>query len=154
MSTLLVVDEWLFHDLLGQNEDKGSRQEEAWVFIYKLLKNKDKIIILEGSPFEKKMNRFIKQSENDVLLSSMSKTFHGSIVRNSSKAFLLSKDAIKPIPKKILAMIPKDDIYLFEAHLSVKGSVIVTSDGRWPEKLKKHKSVKVIMRDQFLKNYK
>lgn len=153
MSVPIVIDEWLFHDLLGENEDKGERQEEAWRFLFKLLKICDRIVILEGSPFATKMWQFIKQSENDPLKRTLSKFFHNEIAINSSKTLLLLKEEVSPLPKHLLKLIPLDDQYLFQAHLSVKDSFILTSDERWPHKLLIHKSVKIEMRDPYLKAY-
>ena len=150
MPALIIIDEWLLNDLYGNNDDN---QEKALRFIVRLAKTSDKIIILHNSPFEAKMFRFIKMSENNNLLNSLSKLFHNSIVRNSSKTLFLNEEDLKPISPKLLKLIPEDDVYLFQAHLSVKDSFILTSDERWPQKLIQHKSVKVLMRDAFLKKY-
>jgi hypothetical protein len=151
MSALIIIDEWLFHDLLAENGDE--KQNNAFLFLFKFLKKPDKIVILRGSPFEAKMFRFIKESEKDTALNVISKLFHKAIIPNSSKTLFLNREDLKPIPLKLLKLIPEDDIYLFQIHLTVKGSFILTSDGRWPTKLVQNKAVKVLMKDPFLKKY-
>lgn len=151
MSVPIVVDEWLFHDLAGDN---GSiKQEETFRFLYKILKICDRIVILEDSPFASKIGQFIKSSENDTTLKEISKFLNGSILTNSLKTELLPKENIKPLPSHLAKLVPSDDRYLFQAHLALKGSFILTTDGRWPVKLTKQKSIKIEMRDSFLKKY-
>lgn len=151
MSALIVVDEWLYHDLRGDNGDE--KQEDAFRFLFKFIKTPDKMVILRGSPFEKKMFKLVSESENNESAALLSKLFHKAIMVNSSKTVFLERDQLKPITPKLLKLIPSDDQYLFEAHLNVKKSFILTTDGRWPQKLVQHSSVKVKMRDAFLKSY-
>ncbi len=151
MSTPIVVDEWLFHDLLGQNGDQ--KKEETFNFLNRLVKRCDKIVILKGSPFEEKIYNLTKESGRDPYLKGISQFFRTTIITNSQKTILVEEDAISPLPDYLMELVPRKDQYLFQAHLKVPNSFILTADGGWSPKLLKQKSIKVKMRDPFLKNY-
>lgn len=151
MSVPIVIDEWLFHDLLGEN--KIENQAQTLHFLVKLLTICDRIVIVEDSPFQKKTVLLIKRSENNLGLKGISQFFNSSIVMNSSKTLFLRKDDIKPLPSHLAKLVPIDDQYLFQAQLKVEGSFILTTDGRWSNKLLKQKLVRVKMRDQFITEY-
>lgn len=154
MSIPIVIDEWLFADLSGENEELGDRQLEALHFLGKLVKVRDKIVILEGSPFQIKMRRFMSQSRmDDPLVKGIVKFLSNAVLTNSDIILSLSNEDLKTVPKKLTKVIPLDDFYLFQEHLSVKNSFILTTDGRWDKKIMQSKLLKIEMRDPFIKDY-
>ena len=148
MSVPIVVDEWLLHDLQGENGDKN--QEDTLRFLVKLLQICDRIVILEDSPFQEKTKALIKRSENDFALRGISQFLHSSFILNASKTLLVGRDEIKPLPQHIAKLVPADDQYLFQTHLKVNGSFILTTDGRWPEALLKKKTLDILIQNPFL----
>jgi hypothetical protein len=152
MSVPIVVDEWIFHDLLGENGP--DQQYETYSFIGKLLIKCDKIVILLNSPFEVKMNEFLKRGsvEKDLIIPEMIKVFRNSIFMNLSKTVRLNLTELRPL-EGLLTRIPEEDQYLFQAYLKLKnrGSFIVTTDKRWDRNAIKKVSIKY--RDDFIPVY-
>lgn len=152
MSVPIVLDEWLFHDLLGENGLE--KQRETFQFIYKLVDVCDRIVLLESSPFVLKFWDFVKKSGSEPKLRAISQFLKTSILTNSLKTIKLGKDEIKPVPEHLIKLIPLSDHYLLQAHLKLKNSFIVTTDGGWDfKKLAKQKTIAIKKRDQFIADY-
>ena len=153
MSVPIIIDEWLFHDLSGDNGPEKQRQ--TWGFLFKLLQVCDRVAILEGSPFEIKFGQFIKNSGRYPVLREISKFLNNSIISNSLKTEFIAKGDVQPLPPRLAKLVPRDDHYLFQAHLKLKsqGSFIVTTDGRLKHKLLNQSSVVIKLRDQFVTDY-
>ncbi len=152
MAFAIVSDEWLFHDLSGQNGD--DKQEEALRFLVRLAQKKDRLVILEGSPFQEKVFELKKASEHNADLRRISKSLDLNIISNASVAHLLAQEDIKPMPSHLAKLVPREgDHYLFQAHLEVKGSFIVTTDKGWKASVYKRKDLDIRFRDDFLPQY-
>jgi len=155
MSVPIVIDEWLLEDLAGVNGKE--RQGEAVYFLYKLEEICDRVVILEGSPFENKIWELMKMSNNgSPVLRVASQTFQGLIYTNLNKVCKLTQADISPLPAFLVPLInsPKDH-YLFQAYrkLENKGCFILTSDGRWNHKRLTKSGIRIQMRDQFVPEY-
>ena len=150
MSVPIVVDEWLFHDLLGENG--STKQHETFAFLNKLIEKCDKIVVLSNSPFEVKTKDLIRKSENDPVIRGMSQFFKTAILLNHKKTVLLNLRELKPLQGH-LSKVPEADQYLFQAYVKLrnKGSFILTTDNRWGHNVVKKASVK--MRDSFVPDY-
>jgi len=152
MSVPIIIDEWLFHDLWGDNG--SGKQHETFTFLNKLVEICDRIVVLSNSPFEVKTMELIKKSENDPIIRGMSQFFNSSILKNSNKTELVDVNSLPPLTGH-LSKIPKEDQYLFQAYLKLKnkGGFILTADGRWDFRIIKKASIAIQMRDDFLKKY-
>lgn len=147
----VVVDEWLFHYLNGSmGKDK---QEEAVRFVYRLLKICDKIVISNNGKFIEKFNEFIKNSGINPLVRGISQVLKTSIIKNSKKTVILKKDQIRKLSDELLRITPTDDCYLLEQHISVKGSFILTTDGRLKDKFLSRKGIDIRLVDGFMRSY-
>ena len=146
---LIVLNEWLIHDLLGENA--SDRQKESVKFLRMLITKCDKICVLKGSTWMKKAYQMMEQS--DPLIRRISKQLHLGILQDLDKAILLEKEEIKPLPEELTDKIPEDDQYLVQTYLSIKANFLITTDIRLKETLSSFKEFRVKLRDEFLDEY-
>ncbi|MGH7772227.1 MAG: hypothetical protein ACREQA_08300 [Candidatus Binatia bacterium] len=150
MSSLsFVIDEWLLHDLAGQNGKDA--QEEAGNFLRKLKEKCDKIVVLRGSPWAQKAYGLMTQP--DPLISKLSKYLHVAILLNSQKCRLLSSDDLRELPDNLKNLVPADDLYLVEIFDSANAKALVTTDKTLYQSLSTAQIINIRLRDDFLKEY-
>src|ERR1700722_14340865 len=152
MSVPIVVDEWLFEDLTGDDREK---QDRAIAFLTKLYDICDKIVILEGSHFEEKMHNLMAAEQSSPRFRLARHTSLDLIDRNVDKKYKLTEDDLSPIREGLIPLIgDESDHYLFRCFekLKNKDAFILTSDGRWKHEKLKQKGVRVEMRDGFVDN--
>lgn len=136
------------HDLNGDNGDL--KQEETIVFLSKLIKSNDKIIVREGSPWLAKAYQLMKNSDPKVKVGS--KSLH-SLIRDSIRCELVSDISIRPLPSEISRVIPKDDIYLVETLYVYRDSILVSTDNTLLEIVRDNLKFDPVHRDHFVKTY-
>ena len=143
---IFVLNEWLFEDLLGRN---GSRkQEETQRFLLALETSDDKFVIPSKKRWNDKGYSLMRQS--DIRLQMISKLFN-SLRLNSDKAIV--QVTTPEIPETLLNQLPKEDVYLVSAYLSVGADRLVTTDRGLFESLTNTDLVSCEMRDEFLGGY-
>ncbi|MEI7709120.1 MAG: hypothetical protein WCI76_00195 [bacterium] len=159
MSVPIIVDEWLFEDLAGKNG--ADKQSQAVQFLYKLEEICDRIVVLEGSPFEKKMHDLMGSTNDSCRFRAARSVFIELISSNSLKKCFIAKEDISALPDDVIKLIHKinpsstKDHYLFQAHqkLKHKDCFILTSDGRWENEKLKKKGFRIVMKDSFITQY-
>jgi len=144
----LVVNEWVIHDLLGENGDQ--RRKETWLFLEELIKRCDRIAVLKGSPWMGKAYRLMRRE--DPLTRSLSRLLHG-ILRDSCKTLSFNPWDISSIPSHLREHVPDEDRYLIELYLSAKAEVLVTTDDKLKRELSGFEEIKIRLRDEFLAEY-
>jgi len=60
---ILVIDEWIWHELRGEYERK--EREKAIRFLIKMIEKCDKLAVAHKSKFEEKLWKFLKQSDTE-----------------------------------------------------------------------------------------
>jgi len=146
MSEIIIIDEWLWADLNGENSE--TKQEEALKFLETLYKKCDKIVTAKGSKFQKKEWNFSKNSGKDITLRKIARFYFGFIKSNSEKYEEVKIEDNKEIN---LEDINPDDVYLVKIYKKVKAPVITTD-----EKLKKildKNKIPCKLREEFIKKY-
>jgi len=153
MSKCFVINEWLLHDLKGDNGQEA--QKEAYSFLTKLVDKCDRIAILRQSPWMDKAYELMKV--NTLPVRTLSKFLHLQILRNSAKCLVVTrKETRNFLEEVIIKKIPEDDLYLIDTFCLAKADIIITSDTRLQESLKDTKiarSLKVTLRNDFLNEY-
>lgn len=142
MPLLIIPDEWLVHDLRGNNGEKAQR--EAHSFLEKVYAKCDRLVILEGSPFVSKVYKLLFK-DSRLLVRLISKFFSCSFLQNSEKCIKLTD--VKGLPTSLQEVVPCEDRYLFEIRETLQEGVIVTTD----KSLTSLPEVK--SRDDFLEKY-
>ena len=148
-STSLVVDEWLIHDLRGDNGEK--RQTEALQFLEKVMVKCDRLVLLRGSQWMKKAYKLAKETQPRLRL--VSKFLHGSFILNSLKSITLNRNEISTLPEMLRTAVSSADSYLVALHRTVAESILVTSDEDLARRLFDFQDMTIRLRDEFLKEY-
>lgn len=146
-----VIDEWLLHDLRGDNGEQA--KIESLKFLEILKERCDRIAVLRGSQWMKKAYELMKDYHPFIRFSS--KYLHLAILRDPKKCHLLDKNDIAPISDDLRNQIPTEDLYLIQIYCSINASALVTTDEKLYSGISNaagmHINVKI--RSDFLKDY-
>ena len=145
---LIVLNEWIFHDLRGDNGPL--RQSEGEDFLRALIVSTDGIVVPDESPWTNKAYQMMKLSDPRRKLSSQA--FFGLCV-DRNRALRVPTEGIEVIPEELLNQLPVEDVYLVSAYLSGNADVLVTTDVPLYEALADSELVTCRMRDDFLGDY-
>jgi hypothetical protein len=119
-----VINEWLWADSSGVNG--RPLQRRAYEAITALSASNHRIVIIEGSPFDRKAWNNCKNT--DPIASSIARVFVVSIRQNSDRCEILKSDLAVNIPTELAAATKTDDHYLLHALIAVEGAILVTTD--------------------------
>lgn len=146
----LVIDEWLWSDLSGENATE--RQKEAFKFLRAVFNKCDRIVTVKGSKFEQKAMRLWRQADvmQDLTCRKIAKFLKGSFWYNSDKTLLLDENQLQDPLAGV--GIKADDQYLLQAYLTAQASVIVTTDNPLRDLLASH-GIVCEKRDDFVPDY-
>jgi len=140
-----VVNEWLLHDLKGENGEE--RQKEAVQFLDRLNQRCDIIVFVLGSPWAKKAYELMEFSDPKRRL--LSKKLWG-LLNDTRKRCPLKQDELQPISGELQKVVKPDDWYLVQAFKAANADGIITTDEDLQKVLIPF-SIPVIMREDFLR---
>lgn len=143
-----IINEWLWADLSGSNG--SSAQREAFSVIEKLPASDHRIIVVEGSSFDRKAWSLCK-GPNPVV-QRIASAYVANVRQNSDRCQTLKPEAVCALPDNLASAIKLDDQYLVQAQLSVAGAILVTTD----EPLRKavgEAGLSCLSREEFLRKY-
>ncbi len=143
---ILVLNEWIFHDLWGENG--AVKQSETMQFLDVFRHTDDILAVPDNLCWRRKVHRLM--TKTDVRTVIASKVFH-SLLRDSNKAIWQHTTSV--IPEELLSKLPKEDVYLVSAHLSVGADLLVTTDHGLFDSLADSELVSCQMRDEILSIY-
>jgi hypothetical protein len=118
----LVLNEWVWADLSGQNGQ--GRQKDVVRLILKLQTGTDRVVVVKGSAFQAKLWRATKSS--DPIEIEGARVFK-SIVFDADRCRLIQQSDLAPAPDPPICK--DDDLYLVRAQATVADSVVVSTDG-------------------------
>jgi len=130
----LVIDEWLWSDLAGENS--ADRQRESFEFLEAVFSKCDRIVIVKGSRFDEKAMEFWRHT--DLTRRRIARFWKDRFWYNSDKAVLFDQAQLQDLPAQVAKDVKTDDQYLVRAHLTVKQSVVVTTDNPLKDALERH----------------
>ncbi len=144
----LVLDEWLWSDLAGENSTQ--KQSETFQLLKAIYWKCDRIVTVQGSRFAQKAERFFRHT--DVTRRQIARYYRNHFWYNSLKCRILEEDQLLDLPAQIVAKVNRDDHYVVRAYLTAKASVIVTTDiplkGALAEQV-----IPCKLRDEFVPDY-
>lgn len=145
---ILVINEWIFHDLLGENGPAAYRETED--FVKKLFQSTDWIVM----PIEQRWKRKAYQlmTSETPELRQVSQLFH-SLLRDSNRCIILDPDYIPATPQDAYDWAPSEDIYLIEAYVAAGADLLVTTDETLNQAIAEHGQFACQLRDEFLPAY-
>ena len=145
---ILVLNEWVFHELLGQNGE--AVQREAAVFLNDFHASRDKLVLPRERRWMQKAYQLMTQG--DARVRNTSKQFH-SLMLDSSRVVDVRATAPVDVPEELRDSLPAEDTYLVEAYLSADADTLVTTDQGLHDALTNYEPVSCRMRDEFLGGY-
>lgn len=153
MSLPIVIDEWIIHDLGGDNGRE--RQYETLHFVIDLMRICNKFVIVKGSKVEKKFFELMdvtgqntKRHETRMI----SQVIHTGLRLNTKKTVWLEPDSLPELDQIIASVVNQDDHYLVQAHLAYPDGFILTDDIKLQEALSRFDGITVKLRDDYLLN--
>ena len=146
---IFVINEWLWADLSGSNGLLAQR--EAFNVIEKLTMSDHRIVVIEGSSFDRKAYNLCK-STNPMIVQRIAGAYLKNVRQNSNKCLILKPDAAVVLPDQLASATKLDDHYLVQAQLSVIGAILVTTDEPLREAVGKA-GLSCLSREKFLSTY-
>ena len=145
---MLVLNEWIFHDL---SFDNGTAKFRETADFFEAFQNSDDKLALPAEP-RWKHKAFRLMTMSDPRQRSISKVLH-RILRDSDQTVLVKDDAPLKDPGSYHSVIPEKDVYLIIAYGAVGADLLVTTDIPLFEALVGLDGVNGAMRDDFLHEY-
>lgn len=151
MNSGYVLNEWLFHDLRGDNGTIA--QKETAAFLLTFVENSDYTAVIRGSKWTNKAYGLVKCPDQTV--KHFGKIIIGSIISVPTKCHLFDRDEIPVLPTEMVDLIPADDHYLFELSIHLGHIPIITTDRRLISSIREHDLPFTLeFRNDFLSKYK
>ena len=153
-SKRFILDDWLLHDLAGENGREA--QKEALEFLIRLKEQCDQIAFLIGTSWASKTYQLM--TFGDRQRREISRYLHEVILRDPLKCQRLHPDRIEALPdhvREIIAQADKEDIYLFETYYAADADLLITTDEKLLKKIAEvdDLSITIRLRGEFLEEY-
>ena len=146
---ILVLNEWVFHDLLGENGE--AVQRETAIFLNDFYTSHDKLVLPREPRWSQKAYQLM--TLGDARLRNTSKQFH-SLIRDLNRVIDVRTTERVEVPEELRLSLPAEDVYLVEAYLSAGAETLVTTDEKLHKPLACSEAVSCRLRDEFLSGYK
>jgi hypothetical protein len=145
---LLVINEWLFHDLLLENGEENFHTTAR--FLIALGNSPDRLLL----PTEKRWNEKAYQlmTMSDPRRREVSQKLH-RLLRDSDRAVRVLDQQRPSISETLDGRVPRKDIYLVAGYIGGGADILVTTDNELFEILGECDAVNCQMRDTFLEKY-
>ena len=142
---ILVLNEWVFHDLLFENDDPAF--QETAQFLVDFAESEDVLVI----PAEQRWNRkaFQLMTMTDTRIRLVSRLLH-SLMRDADRTIRIQPEADPPVPQEFLDRLPSEDGYLVLAYVSAGADLLITTDRGLFCSIGEHDAVNCRMREDFL----
>jgi hypothetical protein len=152
---ILILDEWLIHDLQGENGFE--RQSESFQFLERVKERCDKVVFVRGSKFLEKVWGFSEVSARDSELRKKFKFLKTTFIFNNLKSEILDLEDIESeSDEEILKDVNYDDHYIVLSYLYFRRRgedvKIITTDRKLKSVLERG-GVLIDYRDDFVRGY-
>ena len=145
---ILVINEWIFHDLLGENGPEAYEATED--FVNRLFQATDWIVMPNEQRWKRKAYQLMTSATPE--LRQVSQLFH-MLLRDSNRCIIVNPDDIPPASQGTYDWVPSKDVYLIEACDATKADLLVTTDQTLFDRVTERGVVHCQMRDDFLSSY-
>ena len=156
-SKLLVINEWIFHDLRGEN--KADAQQQAGHFLIAFVQSDDKIAVLYGSQWMEQVHEMMEQTGSQIN-NPYAQKFRRiliTLIRTADKCIYRTQEDINAadIPQNAIAVAPPEDLYLVKLYYAAQADMIITTDRKFYDAFASRQDIGVnmILRDDFLADY-
>ena len=107
---ILVLNEWVFHDLLFQNGDPALRETAGFMVAFQ--ESEDALVIPAEERWTQKAFQLMTMS--DTSQRQVSILLH-CLPRDANRTIHVRTEEEPPIPQELLDRLPREDIYLVQA---------------------------------------
>ena len=145
---ILILNEWIFHDLWGENGTHSQR--EASAFLNSFYSSSDRLVLPSEPRWMRKAYQLMKLT--DPTLRRVSRMFFSTLLDSERTIDTRSMENVD-IPEELYSNLPEEDIYLVEAYLSVGADRLITTDQGLFDSLADSHLVSCQMRDDFLSSH-
>ena len=145
---ILVLNEWVFHDLLFENDDLAF--QETAQFLVAFGESEDILVIPAEERWKRKAFQLMTMS--DIRRRVVSRLLR-SLMLDADRAIQIQPEADPPLPQDLLDRLPSEDVYLVLAYLSAGADLLITTDRGLFRAFGEHDDVNCRMRDDFLPWY-
>ena len=145
---ILVINEWIFHDLLCAN---GRAAFEGTArFVEELYWSNDIVVIPDGDRWKRKAVEL--ESASNSLQRRVCQLFLG-LFYDSTRSVRLPPGDQLPETQGLYDWVPDDDVYLVEACDRSGAHLLITTDQELFDKVTEFGEVECKMRDDFVSGY-
>jgi hypothetical protein len=148
----IVLNEWLIHDLRGDNGPVA--QIESAKFLSAFQQGTDYIVVMRPSQWTRKAYELMTVSTPPVRI--LSQLLHLGILQDALKCRYMEAADSGPLPSDLAEHVPDDDVYLFQTALTANTTNIVTTDTRLIERAATaalERGIRMQVRREFLAEY-
>ena len=145
---ILVLNEWVFHDLLFENEDPAFQQTAQ--FLIAFAESNDVLVIPAEERWKRKAFQLMTMTDTRIRL--VSKLLH-RLMLDADRTIIIQPEEDPPTPQELLDRLPSEDVYLVLAYVSAGADLLVTTDRGLFCSIDEHDDVKCRMREDFLPWY-
>ena len=146
----LVIDEWLWADLRGENG--ADNQRESLAALQAVFDRCDMLVAVRKSPFLQKLWVMAKEACTDAIARRAVKIFTAQFLWNAEKLELLDECQLAPLPPQLEGQVKDDDQYLVRAYYASRADFLITTDEPLMEALRRH-NVTCERRAEFVRRY-
>lgn len=146
MARLIVFDEWLLHDLRGDNGVRAQR--EAVSILTRIRERQDRIVVVRGSAWVRKLAQLARIPD----LNEISK-LAWTLVLDSRCCLLVDPNDLTVLPDEIIESVDPEDRYLVQAYVTTQADLLITTDSKLAHALGSLERVHVSLREGFVKEY-
>ena len=145
---IIVLNEWIFHDLLGQNGVE--LQRETSDFVNALFYSDDALVLPDEPRWMRKAYQLMATGNPELRAASIQ--LH-TLMQTSRVIDVRAMERRITPPPDLRDRLPEEDIYLVEAYLSASADALVTTDCGLHGALADFSSVDCSLRRDFLAGY-
>ena len=145
---ILVINEWIFHDLLGENGLERFRSAAA--FLVKLDGSNDRIVMPPEERWRRKA--FQLMTATGPVQREVSKVIH-NLLRDTERCISLEQNDIPAESRTSYDWAPEEDVYLLQAYSAASADLLITTDEELFEKARERGEIACRLRDEFLSTY-
>lgn len=149
---LIVLNEWIFHDMWGENGVENQEQAERFL---KAFRESDDLLVIPAPGehrWRDKVYELLERANWDPRIRSVSRLFR-SLIRSDESAVAIPPEHTVVLPTELATRLPPEDIYLVEAYFSAGADTLVTTDLGLHGALADFAVVECLLRDDFLAGY-
>ena len=145
---ILVLNEWVFHDLLFDNGDLAFQETARFLIAFQ--ESEDVLVIPAEERWRRKAFQLMTMSDTCQRL--VSRLLH-SLMLDADRTIRIQPEEDPPVPQELLDRLPSEDVYLVLAYVSAGADLLITTDRGLFCAIGQHDDVNCRMREDFLPRY-